>query len=309
MLYLIALLLGVAVAGSVLLVSQLIPGEPGVVRRLAELSPAGAQARETMRRRRRQERTDQLQAILEQIGARVQGQSAIRSDLRTLLIQAGYTSPGAVAVYLGARIALGIGMAFLILILLPLARVPGRLAVFGAIWGLLMGWVLPTFIVGARARRRKKEVVKALPDALDLLVVCVEAGLGLNQALVRVAEEIGNVSPVLGEQLTLTNLEIRAGTAREDALRHLGERTGVEDVASLVSMMIQTDRFGTSIAQALRTHSDTLRTKRRQRAEEAAAKTAIKMLFPLVFLIFPALFVVILGPAVIQILEALSSAV
>jgi tight adherence protein C len=151
------------------------------------------------------------------------------------------------------------------------------------------------------------EIVKALPDALDLLVVCVEAGLGLNQALVRVADEIGMVSTVLGDQLTLTNLEIRAGTARDDALRNLAERTGVEDVLSFVGMLIQTDRFGTSIAQALRIHSEVLRTKRRQRAEEAAAKTAIKMLFPLVFFIFPAMFVVILGPAVIQILEALKN--
>jgi tight adherence protein C len=121
-----------------------------------------------------------------------------------------------------------------------------------------------------------------------------------------VSEEIDRVSPVLSEQLGLVNLEIRAGTAREDALRNLADRTGLGDISSLVGMLIQTDRFGTSVAQALRVHADTMRTKRRQRAEEAAAKTTIKMIFPLVFCIFPALFVVILGPAVIQIMHALS---
>ena len=129
---------------------------------------------------------------------------------------------------------------------------------------------------------------KALPDALDMLVVCVEAGLGLNQALVRVSEEIDRISPVLSEQLALVNLEIRAGTARDEALRNLAERTGLQDISSLVGMLIQTDRFGTSVAHALRVHAETMRTKRRQRAEEAAAKTTIKMIFPLVFCIFPA---------------------
>jgi tight adherence protein C len=130
--------------------------------------------------------------------------------------------------------------------------------------------------------------------------------LGLNQAIVRVSEEIRHVSMVTSQEFALVNLEIRAGTSREDALRNLGERTGQEDLRSLVAMLIQTDRFGTSIAQALRVHSDTLRAKRKQRAEEAAAKTTIKMLFPLVMFIFPAMFVVILGPAVIQIINTLS---
>ena len=160
-----------------------------------------------------------------------------------------------------------------------------------------MGYVLPSIMVGRRVKQRQKEMQKALPDALDMLVVSVEAGLGLNQAMVRVSEEIYRISPVLSEQLALVNLEIRAGTSRPEALRNLAERTGLQDISSLVGMLIQTDRFGTSVAQALRVHSETMRTKRRQRAEEAAAKTTIKMIFPLVFCIFPALFVVILGPA------------
>jgi tight adherence protein C len=140
-----------------------------------------------------------------------------------------------------------------------------------------------------------------MPDMLDMLVVCVEAGLGLNQALVRVADEIDHVSLVMSEQLALVNLEMRAGTPRDEALKNLADRTGLTDMKSLVGMLIQTDRFGTSVADALRVHSDTMRTKRRQRAEEAAAKTTIKLVFPLVLFVFPAMFVVVLGPSVIAI--------
>jgi tight adherence protein C len=138
-----------------------------------------------------------------------------------------------------------------------------------------------------------------------MLVICVEAGLGLNQALVRVSDEVETMSPILAEELQIVNLEMRAGTPREDALRNLGERTGVMDLRALATMLIQTDRFGTSIAQALRVHSDTLRTKRRQRAEEAAAKTTIKLVPPLVFFIFPAIFVVVLGPAMLHLINEL----
>jgi len=159
----------------------------------------------------------------------------------------------------------------------------------------------PTFFVRSKLKARQKEVQRALPDMLDMLVVCVEAGLGLNQAIVRVADEIDHVSPVMSEQLAIVNLEMRAGTPREEALKNLAERTGLVDIRSLVSMLIQTDRFGTSVADALRVHSDTMRTKRRQRAEEAAAKTTIKLVFPLVLFVFPAMFVVVLGPSVIAI--------
>ena len=184
----------------------------------------------------------------------------------------------------------------------------GRGYLFSAVagvWLAALGWTVPPFYVRYRISRRQKEIVRALPDALDMMVVCVEAGLALNQALLRVSEEIVNVSPLMGEQLALVNLEIRAGTAREEALRNLGDRTGVADIRALVAMLIQTDRFGTSIATALRVHADTLRSKRRQRAEEAAAKTTIKLIFPLVFFVFPAMFVVILGPALIQIVRTL----
>ena len=142
-------------------------------------------------------------------------------------------------------------------------------------------------------------------DALDLLVVSVEAGLGLDQALTRVGQELAFAYPELSDELRLINLELRAGKPRPEALRNLADRTGVDDLSSLVTMLIQTDKFGTSVAQSLRVYSDTLRTKRRQRAEEAAAKIALKLLFPLIFCIFPSLLLVLLGPAFIQIYRVL----
>jgi tight adherence protein C len=163
------------------------------------------------------------------------------------------------------------------------------------------------FYVRKRLKARQKELQKAMPDMLDMLVVCVEAGLGLNQALEREADEIDHESVNMSEQLALVNLEMRAGTPRDEALKNLAERTGLTDMKSLISMLIQTDRFGTSVADALRVHSETMRTKRRQRAEEAAAKTTIKLVFPLVLFVFPAMFVVVLGPSVIAIYRMFTS--
>ncbi len=306
MLLVIVALAGLAIFSLAVFLIQLAPAPPEVIRRLEEMGAAEDPLRDAYKRRVRQERSERLKEILEEIGGRMQTRKADLTGIRRRMVQAGYASPNAVPIFLGARFVLSVGLALLVLPAMPLLGLPVWGAVLGATWGFAIGWLLPGMVVSSRTRRRQKDMVKALPDALDLLVVCVEAGLGLNQAMVRVAQEIGHVSPVLGEQLELTNLEIRAGTPRDEALRNLGERTGVEDIQSFVGMLIQTDRFGTSIADALRVHADVLRTKRRQRAEEAAAKTAIKMLFPLVFFIFPAMFVVILGPAVIQVIRGLS---
>jgi tight adherence protein C len=164
----------------------------------------------------------------------------------------------------------------------------------------LVGYLLPKMVVRMQMLGRQHRLRLSLPDALDLLVVCVEAGMGLNQAIVRVSEELRGTHPEIAEEFRLVNLEIRAGRTRPDALRSMGDRTGVDDIISLASMIIQTDKFGTSIARSLRVHSDSLRTERRQRAEEAAAKTTIKLIFPLLFCIFPSLFVIILGPAALH---------
>ncbi len=266
MLIAIALLAGVAIFALASFLIQLSPAPPVAIRRLEEMGAAEDPLRDAYKRRVRQERSERLREILAEIGGRMQTRQSDLTGLRLKMIQAGYTSTGAPAVYLGTRLVLATGLAGLVMTLVPLIGMPAALAIFGAIWGFALGWLMPSFVVGSRTRKRQKEMVKAMPDALDLLVVCVEAGLGLNQALVRVAQEIGHVSLVLGEQLELTNLEIRAGTPRDEALRNLGERTGVDDIVSFVGMLIQTDRFGTSIADALRVHADVLRTKRRQRA-------------------------------------------
>jgi tight adherence protein C len=167
----------------------------------------------------------------------------------------------------------------------------------------ILGFILPNFILDGLVRARQRKIREALPDALDLLVVCVEAGQGLNAAIKRVADDMMESSPILSQELLMVNLEIMAGLEREQALRNLGERTGVEELISLCNILIQSDRYGTSIGQALKTQSDFMRTSRRQKLEELAAKTAVKLVFPLLLFIFPAIMVVLLGPAFIRMSE------
>ena len=289
-----------------LFIAEMAPSrQPNIATRLTDMDPLDPAARELLARRKRQARSEKVAALLQALGEQVQGRHANVSGLRLQLIQAGFTSQAAVPIYLGARIALPIGLAGASVFFLSVMGMTSFAGVLATTWFGSLGYIVPSFLVKSRITRRQKEMQRALPDALDLLVVCVEAGLGLNQALVRVSEEIERLSPVLSEQLALVNLEIRAGTPRDEAFRNMGDRTGMEDIRSLMAMLIQTDRFGTSVATALRVHADTMRTKRRQRAEEAAAKTTIKLVFPLVLFIFPAMFVVILGSAIIQIYEAL----
>jgi tight adherence protein C len=166
-----------------------------------------------------------------------------------------------------------------------------------------MGYMLPSFFVQFRIAKRKKEIQNGLADALDLLIVCLEAGLGIDQAILKAAEELGIPYPALGEELRLVNVETRAGKPRLEAFRNFARRTQVDDVRSLVAMLIQTDKFGTSVAQALRTFAEVSRTKRRQRAEEKAAKLGVKLVFPLVFCLFPAFFVISMGAAVIKLMH------
>ena len=220
--------------------------------------------------------------------------------LRARLVAAGYRRPEALPVFVGMR--LGFAVVSFVLLALP---VFGRANIFLAIGAAAMGYLLPGMALGRMAQRRQHRIRLSLPDALDLLVVSVEAGLGLDQAIQRVGEELAFAHKDLSDELRLVNLELRAGTGRSDALHNLAKRTGVDDLSSLVAMLVQTDKFGTSVAQSLRVHSETLRTKRRQRAEEAAAKTGVKMVFPLVFCIFPAIWVVTIGPAAIRFVQVL----
>lgn len=306
MLYVISALFAAFIAMITLAVAQFAPARPAVVsKRLMELAELGTSPFDATRRRERQTRRQRLEEVLEALGERANKSGGVNPLVQKQLIHAGYRSVNAPRLYAGVRIGLPIAL-FAGLSLLAPALGPQAIMLAG--FGAMLGWIAPSFILGSRVRRRQKELQKALPDALDAMVVCVEAGLGLNQAMVRVADEVRHISVLMSDELTMTNLEIRAGTPREEALRNLAERTGLADLRSLVTMLIQTDRFGTSIAQALRVQSDTLREKRKQRAEEAAAKTSIKMLFPLIFLIFPAMFVVTLGPPLIKLIENWSDA-
>jgi len=229
------------------------------------------------------------------------------SDLRKRFLTAGIRHPGAPGIFWGARVLLAALMPALVFFgflvadkkLMPLHILLILLAVAA------VGFYLPEVILDLRIRSRKEKIVRGFPDALDLLVVCVEAGMGIDAAINRVAEEIRLSSPVLSDEFRLLNLELRAGKSRADALRNLGARADVEEVRSFSTLLIQTDRFGTSVAQALRVHSDAMRTQRYHRAEELAAKLPVKLMFPLIMFIFPAIIVVIVGPAAIQIYQTI----
>jgi tight adherence protein C len=255
----------------------------------------------------RTRRSTRLQDLLEYLGEQVEDRGKDWGRTRTRLIHAGYREPRALPTYLGIRFGATGVLAIYGFMLGNLADFTTVMTLVAGFVGAGIGWFVPDFMLSMRVAKRQKGLRRALPDALDLLVICVEAGLGLNQALVRVAAEMRHSSESMTEELSLTNMSIRAGTPREQALMDLSDRTGLDDIHSLVTMIVQTERFGTSIAHSLRVHAETMRTKRRQRAEEAAAKTTIKMIFPLAFCIFPALFVVILGPALISMAQAFAS--
>ena len=215
--------------------------------------------------------------------------------LRRRLARAGFTSITSVLVYCAACIVTPIAFALVPVSLLGLNQGFVLALVLGAI-----GYLVPSLVLGRLTERRKREIREGLPDALDLFIVCVEAGCGLDQAIVKASDELGLTYPALTYELRLITTEIRAGKPRIEAFKNFAARTLVDDVQSLVALLVQTDKFGTSIAQALRTHAETSRVKRRQNAEERAGKIGVKLVFPLVLFLFPALYIVILGPAVIS---------
>ncbi|HMF10926.1 MAG TPA: type II secretion system F family protein [Gemmataceae bacterium] len=227
------------------------------------------------------------------------------NQLKVRLANAGFRSDGAVAVYLGLRFASFVGFLLLSLaIFLPregFTWAAGKyIIVFAGI-----GFYLPNIILWWLRRKRQQEIFLTLPDALDLLVVCVESGLGLDAAMRKVCEEMKDHAKVLAEEFSLANFQLQMGRPRREVLHDLGVRTGVDDVRSLAAILIQADRFGSSIAQALRVQSDSMRTRRKQLAEEKAAKTAVQLIFPLVLFIFPGIFVVLVGPAAISIMQTI----
>jgi tight adherence protein C len=218
--------------------------------------------------------------------------------LRKRLAMAGYHSTQAVVVFGLASLLTPIVFG-----LIALAVFGYRAGLIGVAFAAVIGYLLPGVLLARKITKRKLEIQNGLPDALDLLIVCVEAGSGIDQAVAKVTEELQIAYPALSYELRLVGTEIRAGKSRTDAFKSFATRTKVDDVQSLVALLVQTDKFGTSIAQALRTHAETSRTKRRQRAEERAGKVGVKLVFPLVLFLFPALYIVILGPAAIQFLR------
>lgn len=228
------------------------------------------------------------------------------SDARKLqkrLMHAGFRSTQAPVLYRAAQFVSLLSVPGIVAVGLVLL---GRPLSDSTLWLFLavgVGYIVPSSVLDNLVKRRQGRIRYGLSDALDLLVVSIEAGLGLNAALIRVSEEFKEAYPDISEEFELVNLEIRVGRPREEALRNLAERSGVEDLRALCAMLIQADRFGTSIARAIRVFSDSLRTKRRQRAEQAAQKAAVKLLMPLALFLFPTLFIAILGPAFIQLMD------
>ena len=214
------------------------------------------------------------------------------------LIRAGFRKDAAVKNLYAAKVLVP-----LLFVLLLLVAGVGSFVLYAVALGL--GFLAPDFWLGRRISKRQAQIRRGLPDVLDLLVICIEAGLGLDQATARTAEEMQKAHPAISDEINVVVLEQRAGRPRAESWKHFAERTDVDSVRNLVSVLVQSEQFGTSIAKTLRVHSDTLRTQRRQKVEEAAAKTTVKLVFPLVLFIFPSLFLVALGPAAIIMLEGL----
>jgi tight adherence protein C len=224
------------------------------------------------------------------------GASRDAPALRRRLTAAGYEQYAAVVLYSAAQLALPV-----VLGLIPLLVVGVGAGWAPALALVVLGFLVPDLVLTHMVEEHKKAIQNGLPDALDLIVICVEAGCSLDQAILKASNELEIAQPAIGRELRTVSAEVRAGKPRLEAFQDLAKRTGVEDVKALVAMLIQTDRFGTSIAQSLRTHADTSRTKRRQRAEERAGTVGVKLVFPLVLCLIPALYVVCLGPAVVSI--------
>lgn len=244
-----------------------------------------------------------LGGVVEQLERVVPRSESEVGVVQKRLINAGYRKDSAVKVFYSSKV-----ICPLVLVLIAMITgIGGKSPLFIYLACVGIGYLVPDFVLGKMISDRQAKIRRGLPDVLDMLVICVEAGLSLDQATARTSEELHHAQPVLSDEMGVVALEQRAGSARSDAWKHLADRTGVDVVRNLVSMLVQSEQFGTSIAKTLRVHSDTLRTKRVQEIEEKAAKLSIKLLFPLVLFIFPALFVVVLGPAAIIMMQSFKS--
>jgi tight adherence protein C len=247
--------------------------------------------------------------IAEPINRLVPPSAADAKKLQKKLMMAGFRSPHATSIYRALQLVSMVLLPGSILLLWVFLARPLNGALVPVLFAFAAGFLLPRFMLNRLVASRQLKITWGLADALDLMVITMEAGLGLNAAMLKVCEELKDVHPDISKEFELANLEIRVGRDRSEALRNLADRTGVEDLNSLAGMLIQADRFGTSIARAVRVYSDSLRTKRRQRAEQAAQKAAFKLLLPLGALLFPTMFIIILGPAMLNISDMLSGGV
>jgi tight adherence protein C len=275
--------------------------------RLSRLSrPASLVDMEDPGKANRGEKYNSIIEMAKGLSSPMMPQTELEQDsLKTKLSNAGFRSDAAPMIYSGLRMV-SLGVFFLISVVIFL---PGRKMNFSTMQGVIaltsFGFYLPSIILWWLRRKRQEEIFLTLPDALDLLVVCVESGLGLDAAMRKVCDEMSEHAKVLSAEFSLANFQLQMGRPRREVLHDLGVRTGVDDVRSLAAILIQADRFGSSIAQALRVQSDSMRTRRKQLAEEKAAKTAVQLLFPLILFIFPGIFVVLVGPAAINIMETM----
>ena len=232
--------------------------------------------------------------------------SAVEAEkLQKQMLQAGYRSQDAATAFRAIQITLIVAIPSLVLTACFLLNRPVTNFLIWGVLGAALGFYLPRYVLRKKIARRQQKITWGLADAMDLMVVAVEAGLSLNAALNRVSEELKELHPEMHYEMDLVNLEIRVGRSREEALRNLAERTGVEDIRSFVALLIQADRYGSSIAKAVRVFADSLRTKRRQRAEQTSQKAALKLLFPLTAFLFPVIILVVLGPALLNLYDIL----
>jgi tight adherence protein C len=225
------------------------------------------------------------------------------AKLQKRLLHAGYRSPDAAMAFRAIQISLIVAIPTLVITIGYLLDRPVKTTAILSLLGAAIGFYLPRLVLGNKIKQRQLRITWGLADTLDLMVVAVEAGLGLNAALNRVAEELKKTHPDLHYELELVNLEIRVGRSREEALRNLAERTGVDDIRSFVALLVQADRYGSSIAKAVRIFAESLRTKRRQKAEQASQKAALKLIFPLTVFLFPVILLMILAPAIMNLLD------
>jgi tight adherence protein C len=295
---LIAILVFAVLAGVISLIGYRMYARPG---RLYE--QLGAQGTASMTGEPAEERA--VSTVIEQVGGLLPLDPEDASVLERDLVAAGFRNPNAVLTYLGLRLVGFVVIVALAVLLRGSITSNPILQIVIPVAAAFAGWFGPSFILEYLVNARHDRIRKGLPDVLDLMVICVEAGLGLDQALQHVARELMDVFPDVSYEIELVHLEIRGGKRRADALRSLAERTAEEELRKLVAVLIQADRFGTSVAESLRTHSDFMRMRRRQDAEERAAKVGVKLVFPIFFLILPSMLVCVAGPGMLQVFKYL----